>query len=111
MNRRERAMIKPEAIEAAAASIAKLPEVCFTYLRSDDRQIIAIKRGEDGYYPVTTRFTVAELNKGVKPEHVAAMENGALFGWHVSGADPDHCVQLMKKYPKMRAEYAAKVST
>lgn len=96
-------------------AMAKLPEVCYTTLNSDPRQVVALKRGETGYWPLNeprndAAEIVAMLNKGIKPEQVAAMENGSLFGWHVLGANPDKCRADMDRLPKMAASYNAKVS-
>lgn len=77
------------------ALFKKLPEKAFR--TNDDRSpkaapIIAIKRGESGYYPIFARATADELNamEGVTKEQAEAMYNGSLFGWDTPGADPDY---------------------
>jgi hypothetical protein len=53
--------------------------------------VIAVKRGESGYYPIYTHLTADELNKGkVTPPQREAMLIGSMFGWDVPGANPDH---------------------
>lgn len=76
--------------------LKKLPEVCYTRLPSTGETVI-IKRGVVGYFPITTALTPEELNEGVSPEQVMAMEVGSMNGWHVPGADPDVCRELMAK--------------
>lgn len=70
-----------------------LPEV--TYVDNlekvyGDSPVIAIKRGEPGYYPIHTNLPAADLNaqSGVTPEQVDAMLAGSMFGWHVKAAFP-----------------------
>lgn len=100
-------------------ALDKLPEVCYTTLISSPCQVIAIKRGEMGYWPIhapkpsaeAATKAAAELNGPMKPEQVLAMENGSMFGFHCPGADPDQCARDLVKHPRMAAEYAAKVSS
>ncbi len=56
----------------------------------DEAPVIAIKRGESGYFPIHSTLTADELNalEGVTPAQREAMLTGAMFGWHVSGAEP-----------------------
>lgn len=66
-----------------------LPEI--SYARNlTDGQIIAIKRGETGYYLYPTEKTVDELNQtlGVTKAQAAAMQFGSMFGWNTPGANP-----------------------
>lgn len=72
----------------------KLPDVCFANHPSTG-ELIAIKRGESGYYPIQSRRTADELNamEGVTPVQRAAMETGSMFGWDVPGADPDYLIR------------------
>ncbi|MFT8889668.1 MAG: DUF4316 domain-containing protein [Ethanoligenens sp.] len=66
-----------------------LPEI--SYVRNlSDGQVVAIKRGESGYYPYSTEKTVEELNQtlGVTKAQAAAMQFGSMFGWDVPGANP-----------------------
>lgn len=67
-----------------------LPPICMTLLNSTGEPI-AIKLGETGYWPMHG-YDPDEFNKerGVTPAHVAAMEAGSLFGWHVPAANPEH---------------------
>ena len=67
-----------------------LPELCYS-ADPGDGVLAAIKRGEDGYYPVDRYPTQAEAedaaerhNKrlGVSPEQKMAMVMGSMFGWN-----------------------------
>lgn len=95
-------MPKPTAQE----NIAKCPAQCFGILPSS-REVIVIKAGETGYYPLKKQppgypntgaydpkqdSFVNGLNAedGVSAGQRAAMEHGSLFGWECKGADPDH---------------------
>lgn len=72
------------------ATLQKLPPVCLTRSKVS-RAVIAIRRGELGYYLVDAQLSPEEFNRrlGITPEQVAAMENGAVDGWEVPEADPD----------------------
>lgn len=70
-----------------------LPPIAY----ADNRQgiygpapVIALKRGEPGYYPIHTPLTADALNQGegVTPAQREAMLTGSMFGWHLKGADP-----------------------
>jgi hypothetical protein len=52
--------------------------------------VIAVRRGERGYYPIQTTATAEALNErsGVTTEQVEAMHVGSMFGWDVPGAFP-----------------------
>jgi hypothetical protein len=71
-----------------------LPPVAYvenTWNRSPDApRIVAVKRGETGYYPIETKCTAAELNDAIGITHAQAqaMYAGSMFGWDVKGADP-----------------------
>lgn len=71
-----------------------LPEVAFIDNHHDRSPgaapVIAIKRGEDGYYPIFTPHTAADLNaaRGVTKGQVEAMQIGSLVGWDAPGANP-----------------------
>lgn len=72
-----------------------LPEVAF--LDNKDKlhgasQVICVRRGEKGYYPIFTPLSAEELNAdhGVSPAQREAMYNGSLFGWDVPAADPSN---------------------
>lgn len=71
-----------------------LPEVAWVS-NADKRfhpeaQVIAIKRGETGFYPIYTGATADSLNEdeGITPEMREAMLWGSMFGWDTPGADP-----------------------
>ena len=71
-----------------------LPELA--YVTNQDKTpgaapVLAIARGESGYYPVHSQLSADELNAaaGVTPAQRAAMHAGSMFGWHVKGARPD----------------------
>lgn len=85
------------------ALAANLPERVFTRLLSTG-EVIAIVRGESGYYPVQTKLTPEELNgPSVTRAQIMAMENGSMFGWTGRGADPAYCEQLLAKAAQRKA--------
>lgn len=47
--------------------------------------VICVKRGEEGYYPIYTRLTAAELNEplGVTKEVAEAMHVCSMSGWDI----------------------------
>lgn len=70
-----------------------LPEVA--YIQNGDGRygkspIIAVKRGEAGYYQIFSRAAAAELNarSGVSTAQVGAMLAGSMFGWDSPAAWP-----------------------
>lgn len=71
-------------------TLQKLPEMCLTRSKTTGA-VIAIRRGELGYYLAQAKLTPEEFNArhGISAEQVEAMENGSLWGWEVPGADPD----------------------
>lgn len=79
-------------------TLKKLPEMCLTRSKTTGA-VIAIRRGEIGFYPIQTRLTPEEFNqhRGISPEQVEAMENGSLLGWDVPGADPDIVKRLREQ--------------
>jgi hypothetical protein len=92
-----------ERISDEELALRGLPEVAYVENRWNKSKgaspVIAVKRGESGYYPIFTNLTADELNEhaGVSLEQREAMYNGSLFGWHVPGADPKHpLVQKVK---------------
>jgi hypothetical protein len=52
--------------------------------------VIAVKRGESGYYPIFTPLSADALNAkaGVTAPQREAMHIGSMMGWHVPGANP-----------------------
>lgn len=64
------------------------------FIKRDERyhfktsaEIIAVKTGEKGYYPILTKLSLSDLNKGELSEDVAeAALIGSMFGWEVPGA-------------------------
>lgn len=71
-----------------------LPEVCYS-ADAGPGELVAIKRGQMGYYPVDTyqehwqaEAMAANKNRllGVTAEQRQAMVIGSMFGWHVPGA-------------------------
>lgn len=81
--------------------IADLPYECWSVLNTDPNQLIKIKAGESGYYPInnvpkhwlkdkTMQEYADELNEsdGITKAQVQAMEIGSMFGWGCPGADP-----------------------
>ena len=75
-----------------------LPELCYSYLRNTG-ELIVLKRGESGYYrtdcptgSIESAKALMEQNNqrlGVSRAQAAAMEVGAMFGWHVPAANPE----------------------
>ena len=81
-----------------------LPELAYID-NSADRSpgaapVLAVKRGESGYYPIFTKLSADELNlaAGVSASQREAMKAGSMFGWHAKGAFPsvyiDGAIQL-----------------
>ena len=76
---------------------SSLPDQCFSTLRSTG-EIVVVKKGESGYYPVglpnhgleRNREKVDQLNslEGITPAQEAAMTAGSMFGWDVPAGDP-----------------------
>ncbi len=64
-----------------------------------EARVIAIKRGESGFYPIQSRLTADQLNdaEGVTPAQREAMLSGSMFGWHLKGADPEFHQQLFDR--------------
>lgn len=79
-----------DAAERRLDNLAKLPDMCACPHHETGEPII-IKRGESGYWPMPTHFTIAKVNADFEatPAMIAAMQAGAMFGWHVPAADPD----------------------
>jgi hypothetical protein len=69
---------------------ANLPERSYAYHPTTGATIM-VKRGEKGFYAVTTDVKPEILNKvrGVTLQQAAAMLAGSMFGWDVPLADPD----------------------
>lgn len=57
-----------------------------------DAQVIAIKRGERGFFPIYTPLTAAHLNAplNVTPAQLEAMRLGSMFGFDSPCANPDN---------------------
>ena len=92
-----------------------LPEKAFIDNSRDQSkgapQIIGVKRGESGYYPIFTGIPVDELNAmhGVSAAQREAMHWGSLFGWDTPGAYPDS--KLIVKMVDHKARASAEKST
>lgn len=70
-------------------TLAKLPEMC-AIRNAATGDPIMIKRGELGYYPITSpNFDVDGFNqrRGITRAQVRAMEIGSMFGWDVPGVE------------------------
>jgi len=68
-----------------------------------DAQVIAVRRGETGFYPIYTQASADSLNEseGVTGEQREAMLWGSMFGWDTPGANPNS--EIAKKlYQDMR---------
>lgn len=89
-----------------ATNLKKLPAIAYLYNDlgctgpEGPPPIIAIKRGEMGYYPVYTDKSPFDLNKelNVTYRQANAMLNGAMKGWQLVGADPDHKSNEVPKF-------------
>lgn len=84
--------LRPATLDAVQRQIAvydTLPEMCATRLVGTG-EVIVIKRGETGYWPIPDGMTVDQVNAafGATPPQIAAMEAGSMFGWAIPGADP-----------------------
>lgn len=101
-------------------TLQKLPLIVYSILPSDPNQIIALKRGEEGYFPFCVNTSghptiecVAELNGALYPKptpaQIEAMVNGSLFGFTCRAADPDYVEGLFARNPKAAAEAARMV--
>lgn len=83
------------------ANLQKLPPIAFIDNRTDengvrrvpntDADVIAIRRGEDGFFPLTTPHDADWHNtvEGVTPQQREAMFYGSVFGWNTLAADAD----------------------
>lgn len=97
---REYALGLGKVVKALSAQIHmnKLPEHCFSTLPGSG-ELIAIKRGESGYYksdwntsdPAKNREIADYQNGkcGITKAQEEAMLTGSMAGWDVPGADPD----------------------
>lgn len=67
-----------------------LPERAYVYHPTTGATIM-VKRGESGFFPVSTDTKPELLNKvrGITPQQAAAMLAGSMFGWHVPLANPE----------------------
>jgi len=90
--------------------ISVLPEQCFTE-NPENGEVVIIKRGESGYYPISAVQNegenfgkVTRLNKsiGVDKRQAAAMLAGSMFGWNVPAADPMK-YDMFGEYKKVEA--------
>jgi hypothetical protein len=73
-----------------------LPEMCYSTNPLDEDELIIIKRGEEGYYPVNKLSDAYLCNKdknneliGVTKAQELAMVSGSMFGWDSPGANPE----------------------
>ena len=73
------------------------PVIAYTSLGTEPGHIIAIRRGESGYYSFIkfpdeglAKLHVERLNAeaGVTPPQLQAMRAGSMFGWDCPAADP-----------------------
>ena len=88
-------------------NLARLPAACYG-VQPSTGELIAIRRGETGFWPVTVlplwafRMTAEEacnrLNaqRGIARHVRQAMECGSMFGWDVPGAVPENNLELYK---------------
>ena len=64
-----------------------------------ESKVIAVKRGETGFYPIQSMLCADELNaaEGVSEAQREAMLTGSMFGWHLKGADPKFQQMLLDR--------------
>lgn len=72
-----------------------LPEIAFLDNKDNlhgPSPVIGVRRGEAGYYPISTPLSADELNaeRDVTSAQREAMYNGSLFGWDTPSADPSN---------------------
>ena len=77
--------------DTSTATSAPLPPLC--YIRHPTTgETVEIRRGENGYYPISTRCSPECLNARLShpptEDDIAAMRHGSLIGWDSPGADP-----------------------
>lgn len=72
------------------ANLEKLPALAYAR-HPETGHVIALRRGEAGYYSVNTTKTADQLNaiERVTPEQARAMLAGSVNGWHHPEADVD----------------------
>jgi hypothetical protein len=72
-------------------NLAKLPDVCATYLPGTKEPIFIIA-GEAGFHRADNSLNVERFNAqlGVTTCQIAAMHIGSAHGWDKPGADPDN---------------------
>jgi hypothetical protein len=74
-----------------------LPEFCYATLPSNKEEMIVIKYGEKGYYPVNQSSDAylcsAEKNNellGVTKAQAEAMIAGSMYGWNTPVSNPNN---------------------
>lgn len=79
------------------ANFEKLPEFCYATLPSNEDEMIIVKRGELGYYPIDilsdAYLCSAERNNeliGVTKAQAEAMFAGSMHGWDCPASNPDN---------------------
>lgn len=84
------ALIEPAANRDGSPAIAYRDNSEHKSTTDSDAPVIAVRRGEAGYWPIHTTFTADELNQdiGVTPAIREAMYAGSMFGWDKPAADP-----------------------
>ncbi len=97
--------INPADIARDEALAARgLPEIAYIDNAWDKSQgaspVIAVKRGESGYYPIFTTLSADQLNaqSGVSTAQREAMHLGSMVGWHAPGAHPSVHEQLVREH-------------
>jgi len=91
--------------EARDTALAKrgLPSLAYVdnskRIYHEEAAVIAVKRGESGFYPIHTNLSADELNafENVTAAQREAMLMGSMFGWHLKGAEPAFHQQLFDR--------------
>lgn len=68
-----------------------LPELC-AYRHPISNLTIILRRGERGYHIAIKQFNPDKYNRerGISAAQAEAMFNGAAFGWHYPGSNPQN---------------------
>lgn len=90
--------IVPADAELEARGLPKMAFLDNTDRRHTDSSasVVAIRRGERGFYSIPTEYTADQLNSaaGVTDTQVKAMEMGSKKGWHCPESFPARGKQL-----------------
>lgn len=89
-------LIEREDAELAARGLPPVAYIDNTWNKSPGASpVIAVRRGERGFYPIYTLASADKLNEaeGVTTAQAQAMHIGSMYGWDKPGAHPGAQVQ------------------